>query len=76
MKPKLVIWKISRRSQDLILTNSSIELLIQQIVEFFPVSIVKVKNFPVDTSKIIANDVEQLVSDKLNCLIIDVGTNE
>lgn len=76
MKPKLVIWKISRRSQDLILTNSSIELLIQQIVEFFPVSIVKVKNFPGDTSKIIANDVEQLVSDKLNCLIIDVGTNE
>ena len=76
MKPKLVIWKISRRSQDLILTNSSIELLIQQIVEFFPVSIVKVKNFPSDTSKIIANDVEQLVSDKLNCLIIDVGTNE
>ena len=76
MKPKLVIWKISRRSQDLILTNSSIELLIQQIVEFFPVSIVKVKNFPGDASKIIANDVEQLVSDKLNCLIIDVGTNE
>lgn len=76
MKPKLVIWKISRRSQDLILTNSSIELLIQQIVEFFPVSIAKVKNFPGDPSKIIANDVEQLVSDKLNCLIIDVGTNE
>ena len=46
------------------------------IVEFFPASIVKVKNFPGDTSKIIANDVEQLVSDKLNCLTVDVGTNE